>query len=213
MRGLIYIALIFFLGGCTKYLSSDKDILQWVTDPSNGLVQNKQNGPMVIDMKYMPKEYFAYNELSKGNTQSDFDSILKTYGRSVNFILTLSLKNEKGEDVDLLFGSSADVEEYKTKIHDLNFSLAEFISMKYKGGELRPALVRMEDAYGLSASRKFFIAFTPADSLQQKALDESEELKVTFDDPAFNSGISNFVFKTEDIKNIPPFKPSINEGV
>lgn len=192
--------------GCSGRETSDPAAYnRWISDPSHGLVQTRYIHGVKLTLKYLPPEYLAYSDLKRNSLQPAKgigDSLRDYYSKSVSFMLTLGpddrKKSEGPVNNDIMFLDVTRFEEYKDRSFQMNFDMADYVSLKCGAKEVKPVLTNMENVYGLSPERNIHLVF-PADRSAR------EDLEVVFNDELFNTGINHFVITRKQLNSIPNF--------
>lgn len=195
--------LVGFLCSCQKEKLKLKDYLKYINVPSNGLVKTKEVAGFALSAKYIPIDYLVYRELEENANPSNYliDSLRKDYKYSLNFILKIGPASDQSFDV--MTGTVRTVEEFKEQAYVANFELQEYLALKINDElVLKPALVRMENLYGLADHRNINIVF----SLAAADFEKIKTFDLIYDDDLFQTGKHHFVFDKKAIDKTPSLK-------
>lgn len=199
---LLFLGLLL-LGGCAKQINTEKELLQWLSDPKNGLIKTKLSGDKSLTVRYMPPYYMAYLELGNCPWKDDrpsFDSLTHFYSRSMNFMLTVKYADDNLSNNDVLLEYVNNYHDYNLKSIQANFSLSENILLYIDDSTCyKPVLALMENTYGLQKHRNFHLVFSPANQQDLKMM-TSTKFDLVFKDVLFGTGINHFIFKKADLK-------------
>jgi hypothetical protein len=201
-------AFLFFsigLVSCKKTEISDiKEYLNYLADPENGLVKEKTVAGVKIKVKYLPEDYLVYNMVKEmSNVKQIYkDSIAKSYQNSVTFMVNIG--PAENEEFDITRVDVSNYEEFAKRIEDMAFNAQDWISVEVNKKEYHPDIVRLENINALEKSRNFIVVFNSAKNSENDF--RKQDMSLSYDDELFNTGVSKFLFKAEDIKNLPIFK-------
>ncbi len=198
----IYLLLIGLLAiaqpACSPGELSPGAYLKYLADPDKGLVREKVVGDVCLRVKYMPPVLLAYNELRHAPqwNQEDLEDLKQDYAAAHTFVLTIGPAEEANFDVAR--AGVSNYQEYAERIMELNFGLKEKVWLLSGEERLAPALMQLEENYGLSRSRNIIFTF-PAENT-------AGDLRFQFADEIFYTGINTFLFKHNNILQTPELK-------
>lgn len=200
-RFFLAIAFLVCLGlsSCSNE-ATYKDYVAHINNPDNGLVKTKTIGGVKVSLRMVPSQFWAYKDIKGDKSQRQLDSLDKLYNESYNFILSLG-NTEENKDKDIMYKELGGVEEFRERADMMNFNLGDYCWINTSSGEVHPVLSNMENTYGISKERKIHFVF--GKKSEEVDLTSLDGLKVSFDDPLFGTGKTNFVFSKSDINNIP----------
>jgi hypothetical protein len=173
---------------------------QWMDDERHGVVVTKQIGEVKLKLQWLPPELLVFQDFRNDGLLCDQhrrDSVTNQYNRTLAFLLTVESANS--ED-DILWKNIATQEEFKDRVHQLNFRMNEFIRLEANGHVYRPILHALENDYGLAHARKIHLVFAKTNDQE---LDRTKQYKVVFEDELFSTGISQFVFECKNLDATP----------
>lgn len=187
-------------------VASWDELMQYVNDPGNGLVQSKKVNGVEMRVKFMPPDWLAHREIEQHPTYSkaQCDSILNIYKKSTTFLLTLGPDKEKTKG-DIMFRDVSKIEEYNARALEMNFSMQEYVTLSTDKGTYTPVLAHLENVYGLTPGRNVILVFVPGNE-HAAPLHESTSISIAYDDPFFGLGKNYFEFKKANIDLIPTLK-------
>ncbi|MCR6641091.1 MAG: hypothetical protein NVV82_19385 [Sporocytophaga sp.] len=176
--------LCLFLIGCKKSMNYD-DLVLYINNPENGLVQTKESGDVKCKLTFKPASVMLYDEF--GNKQDSlFIAKEKAYRRFYYFVLNLSGKNG-----DVLYGN----ENFSEKLNKFTFGLGSIAYMTTnKNDTISLADYYTPNLYGMSKSTSVLLAF-------EKPSKESESITIHLSD--LGAGSKTFEFIRKDLDNIP----------
>ena len=168
-----------------------EDMAIWMHQEENGLQKIKEVGALKLQVNYLPPGYHALRENPK-----QYHSLLKEYDQSMSFMISIS--GEEGKNI--LWRGIKNYQEYKQRIHHLNFDLEQFIELRSGDIKINPVLSNVENLYEETDHLKINVVFTK-EALQQ--LSSHDEVSLHLDDRIFKTGLNVFRFNTKAIENIP----------
>ena len=206
VRFLLFINVLFLLA-CNATINHPSELYQWINDVDNGLVKTKSVNNFDISVKFLPSEYLAYNEL-KYDDRIDwekFDVLKKEHDGFLTFLLTIAPSSDpeiapSNDPIDIMYYQVQNQEEYERRFIQLNFNVNESLTLNAGGQRYEPVLHTMENTYELSKKKSLYLVFPKEEGLEQLQI-----LDLVFEDRFFDTGISHFIFQTEDLIGLPPF--------
>ena len=199
---LLVISITF--SSCQESISTKKEFFKWVNNPGNGLIKKVTVGPLDYQVKYLPPEYLAFDEWEQeqqdGNEVS-LKELINEYNKSLTFLFTIT-PNGTGGNIDIMKAGVNNYEEYTERVHEMNFNMAEYVSLKVDEVTYKPVLTRLENIYGVGKYRNFHIVFAPTieDSV---TIRNGEKFDFTYLDQFHETGINHFTFNKKDIYELP----------
>jgi len=190
--------VLFLFISCGTSIKSEKELLKWINNPKNGLVKRSTVNNFTLTMKYMPPAYLAFNEMVKdGHDKPEkFKEYLEIFKRSRTFLM--SIENKTGSDA-----STYDVYtmgDYKQRIEQLNFNMKKAFVLKTSSKkEFSPVLTTLENLYEIGNKKLIYMVFSDAEN----EILESETIDIRFEDTFLDTGISHFLFQTENLDKLP----------
>lgn len=207
MNKLKYIPLLvilLFIASCSNSITDINSYLKYLSDKENGLVIEKATGGILMRVKYLPTDYLVFNDLKnkENNTPTLKDSIKQSYQNSITFMLTIG--PDRNESFDITKVGVKDYEEFAQRIEEMNFNMAQYVTLKINEKEYAPALTQMESVNGLEQDRNILFVFNALDEQGKEILKSDAQL--IYNDELFYTGINKFKFKMDKINNVPEFK-------
>ncbi|MES2730610.1 MAG: hypothetical protein V4714_02640 [Bacteroidota bacterium] len=200
---LLWIAMLATMLACKPEIRTEAELYQWINDPENGFVQTRKVNDLSITVKYLPAAFLAYKEGRNmpRATQKERDSLLNYYSHSRTFLMTIKPEVASGASGDVIYQGIGNYQEYQQRVMQLNFHLGEYLSLHAGKQLFVPSLSTMENTYGVTELRNFYLVFSDTDA--HTSLLTENELDFTFQDEIFNTGISHFVFQKKKIEALP----------
>lgn len=186
------IVFVGFLSACSRVeIRNLEDMAAWMYQEENGLQKTREIGDLNLKVNYIPAAYHALRE-----DPLKFNELQKEYDQSLSFIISLS--GNSGENI--LWRGIKDYEGYRERVHRINFDLEELIELEYGGILIHPVLTNVENLYEETDHLKINVIF-PKEAIGEFL--NGEELTLRIDDRIFKTGLNEFQFDTQKIKNIP----------
>ncbi|MEO6039642.1 MAG: hypothetical protein ABIQ93_14610 [Saprospiraceae bacterium] len=189
---VVLTAVLLLEGACRRELSFE-GWLHYLSNPANGLVQERSAGGMHFRMKYLPPTYFAWRDTKAAIQPVNTDSLLALYTHSLTFLLTM--EPAKGQQFDVTRTGVNNYKEFGDRIMAMSFGLAEDLRLEAGGATIPAALAQMEQTYGLEQGRNVLVVFPSALP--------GQDFDVLFTDRIFGTGIHRFHFDDRALQGIP----------
>jgi hypothetical protein len=116
------------------------------------------------------------------------------------FNFKIALKDGNGE---LLKYNLSSASEYEQRVQYFAFEMQKDINLKINNRTIPCALFHFERAYDLAPYSVFLLGF-PVEN--PSAYAEDTKILFEYQDHVFNTGKINFIFKINDLNNIPKIK-------
>ena len=190
LKYLMCFCTIIFFTGC-KYQLSEEELIKYINDPENGLVQIKEVNQVKYEIIYKPASLLLHKDNSINN-----DSMLKRkkeeYEKYQYFVLSLSAAGE-----DVLYGGSGGFQNFSENLQKFSFALNQYVQMQTSAGDaLYLADYYMPNLYGMAKSTQILLAF-------EKPKKETEELEIIIEELGLGTGRQKFIFRRDDIEAVP----------
>lgn len=196
MRGNSWIFFLILFQACGRNEVSPDKYLLWMKDYQNGLHQKKEVSNYVFDIQYKPYEYIVLNENRNLNKDP------KKYSeriKELNGMLYFTLKISK-TDSDLIKVESNDPAEYNRRLYYFLFRFKNDIYLLDGDKKYPCAVYHFERSYDLVGTKTFVLGFSSS------VLPNTTNKTLVIDSREIGVGVTKFLFKDEDFKNIPLIK-------
>ena len=199
---------LMVLTSCTEtYFNAAGDYIKFIENPKNGLKISKSYSEIEFIAKYLPVELKVLKELEEKCDYQSYDSLHSIYLGSHYFIFSIAPGKNCPVD-DLNYYEIHNQDEFAERKWYLNYSFNEQFILNIGGKEFFPKLFHHEQDYGMKGTLIFHLIFIPSENTKEKTR-KINKMLLQFDDPIFNTGHSEFVFKGKFLRKIPPFKLKI----
>lgn len=196
MRLIVSAFIICFLSSCQRQKVSTDSYLEYVNNPSNGLLETIDIGDLTFIAQYRTNlhDVLSFNSRSF-KSQVELDSMLNEKKGTRTF--TFSIKsNIKGEDV--LAKDLMNQQQYEQRIQYLIGAIQNDFFL-IQGKDTIPCIMHhFERTYHLSESQKLMLVF----ELPEKSVGDSE-CKLMYKDKVFGVGNIVFTFSQKAINAVP----------
>jgi hypothetical protein len=197
------ITLLCFAACTPSIIKEPKSYMEYLADPSNGLVKERTVAGIKYKVKYLPSEYLVYKTLGSVKfSKAQRDSVLKQYDNSVSFLLNIG--PAENESFDITRVGVADYEEFMERIERMSFESQEWITVRSNNKEYKPGIARMENINALEKSRNIIVVFSTEKNTGNDI--RKDDMCFTYNDELFNTGTNKFIFKKSDIEKLPEFE-------
>lgn len=203
IRILIWFIPILFLGSCSQTVTIS-EFQAWFSDPENGYIKMQEINPLQFKATYRPTELLIAYEMER-DPNASLKDLQTHYQGSYHFLLEIGWNSNHQEESSPIFQFSNGYEEYTTKVKEYAFNMGEYLRLITGSDTLVPAITHFEQGYELAKSQTIIIAFDKPKG------ENSDKLRLIFDDKVFGTGRHKFNFKTNQ-ENIPAL-PNISNTI
>lgn len=188
------IALLLLLSSCHTRVRTVAEYNKWLNDTDNGCISNKNIAGATLTVKYLPPEYSVLKDRERyGLSDSQCDSVVSAYDKTICFLLTLGPDKTQKEDsrqTSVMYAGIENFSEYADRVFETNFGMDSHLKLYADGYEYEPVYSLVENLYELSDTRNFLIVFASKD----KKLYDAREYTFVYDDPYFHMGKVQSIF-------------------
>ena len=193
------VLIVFILGlfACKPKEYSPSEYVQWIKNPTNGLLLSKEVGDYAIRLQYKPHEYLALLD-SKGETLSDadFETLSHSYEGMDYYNLGISLRDKSK---DILKEGIQSPNDYFQRVNYFSFKVGGNITAISGTDTLPCKLCHFERNYGLSPDCNLSIGF-------ERQLDPNKPLRIIYDDEILGIGKVEFNISNTALTKLPTLK-------
>lgn len=166
----------------------------WVETEENGLVNARQMEDIVFTVHYLSKEEMALRETGGDTTGGAWQAAMDAKGNMQYYKLVFRLA-EGNQDV--LRYDLRDETEYFSRSNYLAFGIEKDVYLLCGDERLPCRLHQFTPMYGIAPQAEVVFAFDETDP------EHTKNRTLVIEDQLFGSGILQFEFTAENIKNIP----------
>lgn len=199
--GLCISLLACMLLSCTR-IENKEDYNNWLNKTRNSCIKEHTINGVNISVKYLPPAYLALKDYSQNGSLRTVhlrDSLLSKYNGMLTFMMTIGPDKSlaKEHQMSMMDEGIQNYSEYVQRVLSANFFMDQHIQLYVDDSAYKPVLAIVENAYELSGSRNFVVAFT---SQTAQELLKGKNYLFVYKDPFFNIGDVQFNFSGTDLK-------------
>lgn len=185
-----------FLQSCSRSSLAPSELIKWVENKENGLVQRQDLNNYFFEAKYKPLDYvIAIEGRSDDLSKSDFDR-LKGELNGLQYIdMDIGPLTNEG---NILSSGLESEEEYFERLDYFVTYANQDIFIVQGRDTLMPKLYHFERNYGLAPKNTLLLGFENGE--------QEKDINLYIDDQVLGVGRVKFLFKNEDIKSTPTLK-------
>ncbi|NOQ74894.1 MAG: hypothetical protein GQ574_22965 [Crocinitomix sp.] len=188
--------LVFIVISCNKDVLKPSDLIHWVENEENGLVERQEFEHYFFEAKYKPIDYVIAIEGRTDELKQDDYSNLKSELEGLQYVdLNIGPLTTQG---NALSAGIQDNEEYFERLDYFVTYANQDIFMVQGQDTLLPKLYHFERNYGLAPKNSLLLGFDQGEKEQDRA--------VYIDDQVLSVGRVKFLFKNTDIQSTPTLK-------
>lgn len=195
MRKLFGIlSVVCLIAGCAESptMVSSAEYEEWSRSEECTLHREREMDDIVFSVSYIPKEELALREAGENATPEEWKKALEAKGDMNYFKLVYSLS---GSNQDILKHNLYDETEYYSRTNYLAFGVDKDVYVQCGKDRIPCRLHQYTPHYGISPNAEVLFAFDKIDS--------TRDVTFVLEDQLFGSGILQFEFTADDLKNIP----------
>ncbi|MCP4458676.1 MAG: hypothetical protein GY816_11725 [Cytophagales bacterium] len=192
-KAISWFTLLALVACGTPAQLPEKELTEFVNDPSNGLTKTIQAGSMQMKVTLRPNDFLVYQEVGKDGTKEDITEANERYNNYLYLMLSLSA----GEK-DALYGLSADQGVFSENLQVLSFRMGEHVTLTTSKQDTIPVGDYIFNrTFGLSKSNDLMFVFN------QKKIPEEGWVSFNIGEFGMSSGRRNFRFAIDAINSVP----------
>lgn len=200
MKRLKYILVLvlgaLILASCGKEVLRPSDLIKWVDQEENGLVQRQNFENYFFEAKYKPIDYVVSMEGRTDDLSEEDYSNMKSQLEGLQYVdLNIGTLSKTG---NALSGEVESEDEYFQRLDYFVTYAQQDIFMVQGKDTLYPKLYHFERNYGLAPKNTLLLGFENGSS--------ETDRYVFIDDKILGVGRVKFLFENEAIKSTPTLK-------
>ncbi len=204
-----FIAVLFCaLSACSsQMILSPDEYLDWVCDPSSGLIIEKEIGDVIYKVKYCPYDAEVIKEMKDSNeeiTNESYKAKMNTQFSSQKFILEIRNTSDEG---DVLATGAMSDDEYRKRIIYLSYEVANDIVLIDGNDTLYCKLAQFEQMYKSAPYVRINAIFDMSKNETSEFNGSSRPVfhdKVfVYNDVVWKNGIVKFKINAESLNKLP----------
>jgi len=192
---VLFLAITIFVG-CSKETLKPSELINWVNDSENGLIQKQIINDFDFEVLYKPTDYVIALE---GRTDQLTEEAYSELKSSVGEMQYLDLKiKSAAENTDALSGAIKSQDDYYERLDYFVTYAYQDIQLVQGEDTLSPLIYHFERTYGLTPYNTILLGFEKTESPGDRTL--------IIDDQVLGIGRVKFVFDEEKINETPTLK-------
>lgn len=189
--------LLLLLSGCLKKVLVPAEYIAWVDDRSNGMIQEREENGLLIEVKYKPVDYMILQVMGGEYTnKAEYDSLKKKFEGFSYYNMRLSSKEQKTSFIKAVSNNDEDVFRLKEYFY---FHFNDNIYLEVGDKRIPCSLYHFEDTYELSKYETVVLGFKDEDA-------KDIERRLVIDSDVLRTGIIKFTFSNKVLNKIPDVK-------
>lgn len=184
------------LSSCGKENLKPSELINWVNDPENGLIQQQSLNHFDFEVLYKPTDYIIALEGRTDQLTEVRYAELKSSLEGLQY-LDLKIKSEEG-NLDALSGGMETQDDYYQRLDYFITYAYQDIQLVQGQDTLRPVIYHFERTYGLTPYNTILLGFEETGIASDRTL--------IIDDQVLGVGRIKFVFEEEKITETPTLK-------
>lgn len=173
---------------------SAEEYINRTLEEESGLQNEKQIDDIIFTVYYIPKESMALRETGENPTSEEWKAAMDKTGDMQYYKLVYRLANS---NQDILKYNLYDEAEYFTRTNYLAFGIDKDTYVQCGDERLPCRLHQFAPRYGIAPEAEVLFAFDESDK------EYKQDRTLVLEDQLFGSGILQFEFNADDIKNTP----------
>jgi hypothetical protein len=187
---------IWLVIGCSNETLKPSELIHWVNDSRNGLIQKQMINNFDFEVLYKPTDYVIALE---GRTDQLTEEAYTELKSSVGDMQYLDLKIRSAADnTDALSGAIESQDDYYVRLDYFVTYAYQDIRLVQGRDTLSPLIYHFERTYGLTPYNTILLGFEKTESPGDRTL--------IIDDQILGIGRVKFVFDEEKINETPTLK-------
>ncbi|WP_333818618.1 hypothetical protein [Ohtaekwangia sp.] len=192
MRYFVFVALLVSIVSCKKEVSSIKELQSYVFDSENGLHKVKNRKDLKLEAFYRPRALVLEQQL-KGVSDKDEAARVKQMVDSLDYFVLHISRDDHELERDY---ASNPTDQYEVQRY-LSQGIVDDLAIITDNEIFRPIDIAYIPTFGASSATSVLVVFGG------RVSERSGDLKFCFHDTRFGTGMHEFLFKTDDIRDIP----------
>lgn len=192
---VIYMVLICCCMSC-KHKMHTAEYVQYINNKQNGLKNISSIDGWEFCLQYKPYDYIVLTENKEAISESDFEKRKSEMVGTAWF--SISIKRVDNSISPLRYGITSS-DEYNMRLNYFLNEASKDIKLVYNNVSLKPVNYLFENSYNLMPQETMIIGFY----LPKGENAPVKDMKLSFNDRIFKTGIINASFSEKDLNNIP----------
>lgn len=175
---------------CSERRVSAAELVQWVRDPVNGLVDSVVASPYVLSMQYLPVAVLAATSRTRQDGASSGDSLA---------VFELSIRSDMQPTIDPVFSDVYDHDAFTQRVASLAFTISDDVKLRLGDRLVSCASAVFQQDVGLRPKRMIRLVFP----ISEQELRAESMVLVEWRDHEYGTGVHAFRCNTRSLSNLP----------
>lgn len=197
---LLVIGLLILISCHEETILSPAKYVEWVKDPSNGLLQSKAVNEFEFTVQYKPLDFIvAQEERTNELSKTILNSRKKELGTDYLYY-NFRIKNREGNLSPVGSGAHSE-QEYQRRLGYFTFDMQEDLYLLHGADTLPCTLFQFVRNYDIAPYVEFALGFKkdPKTTINQ-------DITFVFEDRILGIGITKLLFDKQNFENTPTIK-------
>jgi hypothetical protein len=203
-----FIFSVLIISSCDRIPESlnGQDYALWLASGDSELAKKQKVNDITVSTRFVPAEYLAYKEFISSSDSVSFDSLLNSYKCGLTFQIAIEAPKTSERYRSLNYFNISTPQELADRIQFLSFHADEFISLQHNGVNYSPVLSNFEGFDELGNRLLFTVVFQITEYNCGVVSGDFNDVSLIFDDPYWELGTLNFLFKKKYISTVPKLR-------
>jgi hypothetical protein len=191
---LIIFAVILAACGSHPKMMNRTELVGYLRDKENGLVQEQQINATKVSLSYHPTSLMVSREIGdeRNPSKAVIDSIEKKYSKNYYFLAKFSINGKEA------IRQLGDFARYSDMVQVLSFQMHRFVNVTTPQRDTLPlADYFFDQTYGMSDGNTLLLCF------DKEKLKNRKELEINIAECGMGTGNLKFLFNREDLDAVP----------
>lgn len=193
------VAFCFFLSllACTKDRITADQLRAYMLDEKNGLIKSKLNGRITVKAQYKPKDLVLLQEMGGSTAEEKWQHAVSRFDSLDYFVLSFS-----NEDKELENQYAANQDKLSSIVSYLGGGMSKDLLLITGRDTINVLDIGYARTYGSLTASSALLVFKSYIGKR----DDLKDVRLIFSDEEIGVGYCEFVFKANDLHDIPELK-------
>jgi len=198
----LFIIVIVYNTSCNETDVDLHRLRDYLSCEKHGLIVGLHENDFEFCLQYIPSELAAYQEYVTKLSTQPFDSLVNNYAHCQSFVFTVKAQRDFN---NILSWGINSPDELKRRQYEVDYHMGDYFYLDVNGEKFYSQLCTAQNLnFGGQCEIKVMLTFV-AES-KSSSLVKGQDLKLYFNDPFFDTGLTCYTIKNEDIQRIPKLK-------
>ena len=201
-KSLLLIGIVNITVSCNWRTCDITYLSEYIANKEHGLAVGLHENGFELEAKYIPSYLSAYQEYEAHLSDIPFDSLVVSYGSCRSFVFTIQTE---GKTRNILGYKTSSLDEIKQRQYEVDFRFGQHLYLDVDGERFYPQLCSAQNtSIGGKSGIKVMLTFVA--ETKDSSLLKDKDLNLYFNDPFFETGLTRYPIKNNDIQHIPKLK-------